>query len=46
MKIAVLNTGSIKNRKGAFNNVHERIKHIQEVDGIDVDVYLIQHYDD
>jgi teichuronic acid biosynthesis glycosyltransferase TuaC len=45
MKIAILNTGSINNRKGAFNNVHERIKHLQEVTHIEVDVYLIRHYD-
>lgn len=45
MKIAILNTGSINNRKGAFNNVHERIKHLQEVPHIEVDVYLIRYYD-
>ena len=45
MKIAILNTGSTNNRKGAFNNVHERIKHLQVLDGVEVDVYLIQHYD-
>lgn len=45
MKLAILNTGSTNNRKGAFNNVHERIKHLQEVDNVEVDVFLIQHYD-
>lgn len=45
MKIAILNTGSTNNRKGAFNNVHERIKHLQGVNGFDMDVYLIQYYD-
>ena len=45
MKIAILNTGSTNNRKGAFNNVHERIKHLQGLDGVEVDVYLIQYYD-
>ena len=45
MKIAILNTGNTNNRKGAFNNVHERIKHLQGLDGVEVDVYLIQHYD-
>src|SRR5690554_154321 len=45
MKIAILNTGNTNNRKGAFNNVHERIKHLQEVPHIEVDVYLIRHYD-
>lgn len=46
MKIAVLNTGSINDRKGAFNNVHDRIKHLQVVKGVKVDAYLIRHYDD
>jgi teichuronic acid biosynthesis glycosyltransferase TuaC len=45
MRIAILNTGNTNNRKGAFNNVHERIKHLQGLDGVKVDVYLIQHYD-
>lgn len=45
MKIAILNTGSIHNRKGAFNNVHERIKHLQEIPHNEIDVYLVRHYD-
>lgn len=44
-KIAILNTGSVNNRKGQFNNVHERIKHLQAVNDVEVDVYLIRHYD-
>ncbi len=44
-KIAILNTGSTDNRKGQFNNVHERIKHLQAVNDVEVDAYLIRHYD-
>ena len=44
-KIAILNTGSVNNRKGQFNNVHERIKHLQAVSEVDADAYLIRHYD-
>ena len=45
MKIAVLNSGSTNNRKGAFNNVHERIKHLQEENDVEVDVFLLRYYD-
>lgn len=45
MKIAILNTGNINDRKGAFNNVQERIKHLQAVNGVELDVYLIRYYD-
>lgn len=46
MKIAVLSSGDIANRKGLFNNVYERIKHLKIVKNIEVDVFFIQHYDD
>lgn len=46
MKIAVLSSGDIDNRKGLFNNVYERIKHLKSVKDIEVDVFFIQHYDD
>lgn len=45
MKIAILNTGSTNNRKGVFNSVHGRIKHLKALEDVEVDVYLIQHYD-
>lgn len=46
MKIAVVSTGSTNNRKGAFNNVHERIKHLQSVNGVEVDSFLIRQHND
>lgn len=45
MNIAILNTASTNNRKGAFNNVQERIKHLQEVNEVEIDSYLIRHLD-
>ncbi len=45
MKIAILSTGSTNNRKGVFNSVHGRIKHLKALEDVEVDVYLIQHYD-
>lgn len=45
MKIAVLTTGSINNRKGMFNNVQERIVHLQCVDNIHVDAFIVGHID-
>lgn len=45
MRIAILNTGNTNNRKGAFNNVHERIKHIKRLKEVQVDAYLIRYID-
>ncbi|HBX46825.1 MAG TPA: hypothetical protein DEG28_13230 [Porphyromonadaceae bacterium] len=45
MKIAVLTTGNPSDRKGLFNNVHERIKYLKKRSCI-VDAYLIRYYDD
>lgn len=45
IKIAVLNSGNSDNRKGAFNNVQERINHLRRVDNICVDPYLLQYMD-
>lgn len=45
MKIAILTSGDVNNRKGMFNNVQERIIHLQRVDNIKVDSYIIRHYD-
>ena len=45
MKIAVLTSGDVNNRKGMFNNVQERIIHLQRVNNIKVDAYNIRHYD-
>lgn len=45
IKIAVLNSGDPNNRKGAFNNVHERIKHLASTNEVKVDAYLIQYVD-
>lgn len=39
MKIAVLTSGDVNNRKGMFNNVQERNIHIQKVDNIKVDTF-------
>ncbi|MDD3686014.1 MAG: glycosyltransferase family 4 protein [Bacteroidales bacterium] len=44
IKIAIINTGSTLNRKGAFNNVHERIVHLKEVKNVTVEAFLIRHY--
>ena len=45
MRIAILNTGNTNNRKGAFNNVHERIKHLKRLKEVQVDAYLIRYID-
>jgi len=44
MKIAVITIGNPTNRKGSFNNVNERIRHLSKIEK--VDAYLIQFYDD
>lgn len=45
MKIAILTSGDVNNRKGMFNNVHERAFHLKKVDNIKVDSFIIRHYD-
>ncbi len=44
MKIAKIFSGNPNNRKGQFNNCHERTKRLQEV--VEVDAYLLRIYDD
>ena len=44
MKIARIFTGDISNQKGKFNNVIERIKHLNKVQDIESDNYLIQYH--
>lgn len=46
MNIAVISSGNTTNRKGLFNNVQERIKHLKSKKCVNVDVFFIQHYDD
>jgi teichuronic acid biosynthesis glycosyltransferase TuaC len=41
MKIARIFTGDLNNRKGKFNNVVERIKHLQNLNSVESDNYLI-----
>lgn len=43
MKIARIFTGDIDNRKGKFNNVIERIKHLQQVNEVESDIFIIQY---
>lgn len=45
MKIAIISSGDINNRKGFFNNVHERILRINKnvVRDEQVDVFLLMH---
>ena len=43
MKIARIFTGDIDNRKGKFNNVIERIKHLQKLSEVESDIYIIQY---
>ncbi|MGX1024409.1 glycosyltransferase [Psychroflexus sp. MBR-150] len=43
MKIARIFMGDIYNRKGKFNNVIERIKHLQQVNEVKSDIYIIQY---
>ena len=43
MKIARIFTGDIFNRKGKFNNVIERIKHLQKLSEVESDIYIIQY---
>lgn len=43
MRIAVVFTGSVNNRKGLFNNVIERIRYLRSTEGVELDVFLIQH---
>jgi len=43
MRIAIIFTGDINNRKGKFNNIYERINQLKKVSGLDVDVFLIQY---
>lgn len=45
MKIAVLTNGDIYNRKGFFNAVFERTKHLIDNSSHDIDVYLFAEYD-
>lgn len=44
MKIAIITTGDPNNRKGLFNNVQERLKHLITVENFVVDAYLIRYY--
>lgn len=43
MKIARIFTGDIQNRKGKFNNIIERIKHLQQVNEVQSDIFIIQY---
>lgn len=43
-RVAILAAGSLDNRKGVMNVVHNRIKHIKQVADFKVDVYLISVY--
>ena len=43
-RIAVLATGSLNNRKGVMNVVHNRVKHLRRIADFEVDVYLISVY--
>ncbi|BBO80261.1 glycosyl transferase group 1 [Desulfosarcina ovata subsp. sediminis] len=44
MKIAVISGGNQSDRKGLFNNVNERIKRLQVVNGFTIDSYIIQFH--
>lgn len=46
MKIAVLTSGNPNYRMGSLSNIHERIKHIQNIEGVSVDAYIISFKDD
>ena len=41
MKIAILASGSLKDRKGLFNAAHNRIKHLKAISNEDIEAYLI-----
>lgn len=43
MKIARIFTGDLNNRKGKFNNVIERVKHLQSAEGVQSDLFLISY---
>lgn len=43
MKIAIITTGNPNNKKGFFNNVNERIKHLYKKNR-NLDAFLIQYY--
>lgn len=42
MKVAVITSGNQNDRKGLFNNVNERIKRLQEIDGVKVEAFILQ----
>ena len=44
MKIAILASGSLKDRKGLFNAAHNRIKHLKAISNEDIEAYLISYY--
>ncbi len=43
MKVAIITSGTPDNKKGAFNAVHQRSKHLLK-QGIEVDVFIVRSY--
>ncbi len=43
MKIAIIFTGDLNNRKGKFNNIYERISYLKKIKSLEIDVFLIQY---
>ena len=42
MKIALISTSNLENINGYFNNVRTRVRHLNNYEGVELDVYLVR----